>query len=155
MSIAFGAGTSGAFDGITQFTSPSTTIAIEQDGYTLGVLTNVSIDELGHVGGFYSNGQTKILAQLALATFTNQGGLKKEGNSLYSSNSASGNPIISWAGSNTSTTIKAGHLESSNVDLTKEFTNMIIAQRALEANAKTIQASDRILTTIIDRLKRT
>ena len=154
VSIDFDAGTSGAFDGITQFNSASTTIAIEQDGYTLGVLSNVSVDELGIVTGFYSNGQTKTLAQLALATFTNQGGLKKEGNSLYSANSASGNPIISWAGSNTSTTIKAGYLESSNVDLTKEFSNMIIAQRGLEANAKIISTSDTILTTIIERMKR-
>jgi len=154
MSIQFDAGTSGAYDGITQFDSASTTIAIEQDGYTLGVLSSVAIDDQGIVSGYYTNGQTKTLAQVALANFTNQGGLKKEGDSQYSANEASGSPIISWAGSNTTTTINAGYLEASNVDLTEQFANMIIAQRALEANAKTISAADTILSTIIDRMKR-
>ncbi len=154
VNIRFNAGTSGAFDGITQFSSPSTTIAIEQDGYTLGQLSNISVDEMGVITGFYTNGQSKTLAQIAMATFTNQGGLKKEGDSLYSENSATGNPIINWGGSNASSTIRSGYLEASNVDLTMEFTNMIIAQRAIQANAKTISSADTILTTIIDRLKR-
>ncbi len=154
VNIQFNAGTSGAFDGITQFASASTTIAIEQDGYTLGQLSTISVDEQGIITGYYSNGQSKTLAQIALATFTNQGGLKKEGDSLYSENSSTGNPIINWGGSNASSTIRSGYLESSNVDLTKEFTNMIVAQHAIQANAKTISTADTILSTVIERLKR-
>ncbi len=154
MVIDFNAGTSGGFDGITQFSSASTTIAIEQDGYSLGVLDSISVDDQGIVNGFYSNGQSRTLAQIALANFTNRGGLKKEGSSLFSANTASGNPIISWAGSNTSSQIQAGYLESSNVDLTNELSQMIIAQRGIQANSKVISTSDTILTTIIDRMKR-
>ncbi len=154
VNIQFNAGTSGAFDGITQFASASTTIAIEQDGYTLGQLATISIDDNGVITGYYTNDQSKALAQIAIATFTNQGGLKKEGNSLYSENSSTGNPIINWGGDNASSSIQAGYLEASNVDLTKEFTNMIVAQRAIQANAKTISTADTILTTIIQNMKR-
>ncbi|HPK41268.1 MAG TPA: flagellar basal body rod C-terminal domain-containing protein, partial [Candidatus Cloacimonadota bacterium] len=87
-------------------------------------------------------------------SFTNEAGLQKEGNSLFSSNGSSGNAIVGWAGENNKSVIKAGYLESSNVDLTDEFAKLIISQRALEANSKVINTSDMILSTIIDRMKR-
>lgn len=154
LNIKITPGTSGLYDGITQTTSPSTTIAVEQDGYTLGSLANISIDDQGIVSGIYTNGNNRTLAQIALANFTNEGGLMKEGNSMFSANESSGSPIISWSGSNTNTVVRAGYLESSNVDLTQEFANMIISERSLQANAKVIATSDMILTTIIDRIKR-
>ncbi len=154
VTISLNAGTAGAFDGITQLASPSTNVAINQDGYTLGILNNISIDDQGIVTGVYSNGISKALAQVALANFTNEGGLQREGNSLYSANASSGDPIVGWAGSNTKSVIKAGYLESSNVDLTDEFAKMIISQRALEANAKVIGTADTILQTIINQMKR-
>jgi len=134
--------------------SPSTTIAIKQNGYSLGVLQNINIDDQGIINGIYSNGVTKALAQIAMANFTNESGLTKEGGSLFAANPSSGDPIISWAGQNTSTLIKSGYLESSNVDLTDEFAKMILAQRALQANAKVVSTADEILSTIIDRMKR-
>lgn len=154
VSIALNPGTAGAFDGITQMSSASTTVAIDQDGYTLGVLNNINIDDQGIITGIYSNGVSKNLAQMALASFTNEGGLQKEGNSLYSANNSSGNPIVGWAGQNTKTVIKSGYLESSNVDLTDEFAKLIISQRALEANSKVIGTADTILSTIINNMKR-
>lgn len=152
--ISINSGTAGAFNGMTQLASESTNMAIEQDGYTLGVLNNITIDDQGVVSGIYSNGVTKTLAQIAIANFTNEGGLQKEGNSLYSSNGSSGNPILAWAGQNNKTIIKSGYLESSNVDLTDEFAKLIISQRALEANAKVIGTADTILSTIINNMKR-
>ncbi len=154
LEIDINPGTSGFNDGITQFSSPSTTISREQDGYTLGTINNMSVDELGLVTGFYSNGQSRTIGQIAMADFTNRGGLMKEGGSIYSANDSSGSPVILWGGSNTDSVIRGGFLESSNVDLTQEFSNMIIAQRAIQANSKVVSTSDQILTTIIDRMKR-
>ncbi|HOQ80408.1 MAG TPA: flagellar hook-basal body complex protein [Candidatus Cloacimonadota bacterium] len=154
VSIILNAGNAGSFSGMTQLASPSTNVAIQQDGYALGVLNNINIDDQGIISGIYSNGVTKTLAQMALASFTNEAGLQKEGNSLFSSNGSSGNAIVGWAGENNKSVIKAGYLESSNVDLTDEFAKLIISQRALEANSKVINTSDMILSTIIDRMKR-
>jgi len=154
MKIKLNGGMPGAFNGMTSTDAPSTNILIEQDGYQQGVLNNIVIDASGVINGIYSNGVSKILAQMALATFTNEGGLEKEGNSIYSSNAASGNAMVTWAGTNNKTEMKSGYLEASNVDLTDEFANLIVAQRALEANAKVVTTADMILTTIIDRLKR-
>lgn len=152
--LSKGAGTPGSFDGFTQLASPSTNLAIDQDGYTLGVLDTINIDDQGRIFGIYSNGVNKALAQIALASFTNDAGLQKEGNSLYSANDSSGNPVVSWAGQNSKTVLKSGYLESSNVDLTDEFAKMIISQRSLQANAKVVNTADQILSTIIDRMKR-
>ena len=152
--IKLNAGTSGAFDGTTSLDSASTNILIEQDGYPMGTLNNINISDQGIITGIYSNGVSKALAQIALANFTNEGGLQKEGNNLYAANGSSGVPIISWAGLNNNTVLKSGYLEASNVDLTEEFSKMIISQRALEANAKVINTADMVLSTIIDRMKR-
>lgn len=152
--INMNAGNAGSFTGITQLSSASTSALISQDGYGLGVLNNINVDDQGIVSGIYSNGVTKTLAQIAVANFTNEAGLQKEGNSLYSSNGSSGEAIVGWAGQNNKTVIKSGYLESSNVDLTDEFAKLIISQRALEANSKVISTSDTILSTIINNMKR-
>jgi flagellar hook protein FlgE len=152
--INLNAGNAGSFSGITQLSSPSTSALISQDGYGLGVLNNINVDDQGIISGIYSNGVTKTLAQIAVANFTNEAGLQKEGNSLYSANGSSGDPIVGWAGQNNKTVIKSGYLESSNVDLTDEFAKLIISQRALEANSKVVSTADTILSTIIDRMKR-
>jgi len=154
MRIKLNSGTPGSFEGMTSFHSPSTNVLIEQDGYTMGTLLDINIDDLGIISGIYSNGVSKQLAQLALANFTNEGGLMREGNNLFSANASSGNPILAWAGVNNNTRMRAGHLEASNVDLTEEFSKLIISQRALEANAKVINTADMVLSTIIDRMKR-
>jgi flagellar hook protein FlgE len=147
-------GTSSAFDGITQLASPSTNIAIEQDGYAMGTLNNIDIDDSGVISGIYTNGQTKKLAQIAIATFDNEGGLMKNGDSLWKATEVSGNPFVRWSGDNFNTKIKSGHLEASNVNLTDELSRMIFAQQSMNANAKTISTADMMLRTIVDRLKR-
>ena len=154
MRIDLNAGIPGAFGGMTHFESPSTNILIEQNGYAMGILQNVNIDDNGIISGIYSNGVSKALAQIALANFTNESGLMKEGNNLFTANASSGHGLIAWAGVNNKTVLKSGFLEASNVDLTEEFSKLIISQRALEANAKVISTADIVLSTIIDRLKR-
>ncbi|MCL2064528.1 MAG: flagellar hook-basal body complex protein [Candidatus Cloacimonetes bacterium] len=154
MRIDLDAGIPGSTSGMTHFESPSTNVLIEQNGHTMGILNNINIDEAGVISGIYSNGVSKALAQVALANFTNESGLMKEGNNLFSANASSGNGLIAWAGVNNKTVLKSGHLEASNVDLTEEFSKLIISQRALEANAKVINTADMVLQTIIDRLKR-
>jgi flagellar hook protein FlgE len=153
-SINFKPGTIGGTDGMTQYASASTTTAIEQDGFTVGVLNNVSVGKDGIITGSYSNGKSRTLAQVALATFDNEGGLVKEGDSLWAASAASGNARTEWAGTNNTTKIQSGYLEGSNVDLTSELTSMIVAERALQANAKVVSTADNVLMTIIERLKR-
>lgn len=154
LSIKLNPGTSGTFDGLTQTATSSTAYAGNQDGYAMGILSNISVDDQGVVIGNYSNGINKTLAQVALANFTNEGGLAKTSGSMFSETIASGSAKIDWAGDTTSSTVLSNNLEGSNVDLTEEFSRMIIAQKAMEANAKIMTASDTILTTIINRIKR-
>ncbi len=142
-------GTSGEYDGITQFSSPTTTKAVEQDGYKMGYLESFVVDNTGIVTGIYSNGEKRALAQLALATFTNQGGLEKAGDNMFTASNNSGMANIDAAGSAGKGTLQSGALEMSNVDLSEEFTTMIVTQRGFEANSKTITTSDTMLQTIL------
>ena len=78
VSISLNAGNAGSFSGMTQLASASTNVAIQQDGYALGVLNNINVDDQGIISGIYSNGVTKTLAQIAMANFTNEAGLQKK-----------------------------------------------------------------------------
>ncbi len=144
------AGTSG---GITQYGSPSTAIATEQDGAASASLRSFAIGDDGTVTGTFSNGSSKVLAKVALATFSNPGGLQKSGDSHFRATAASGGPLVQAAGTGSAGTFVAGSLEMSNVDLGQEFTNLIIAQRGFQANSKIISASDELLTDLVN-LKR-
>jgi len=99
----------------------------------------------GTLMGSYSNGATQPIARVALAIFTNPGGLEKSGSSDYSSTIASGSARLGTAGTSGFGSIVGGSLEMSNVDLTQEFSNLIVAQRGFEANARIITTSDQIL----------
>jgi flagellar hook protein FlgE len=90
------------------------------------------------------------IGQLALATFTNPSGLTKAGNSSYRVGSNSGNPLVGTAGTGGRGTLTAGALEMSNVDLSEEFTGLIVAQRGFQANSKVITTSDEILQTLVN-----
>lgn len=154
MEVNLFGGDSGSFAGITQYNSPFTTIAYEQDGYTMGKINNVYFDENGIVYGEYSNGQSQKLAQVSLAKFVNENGLIKGGNNFYKASANSGNAEIGLAGINVNAAVRSGYLEGSNVDLSKELTDMIITQRGYQANTKTITTSDAMLQELIMRVKR-
>jgi flagellar hook protein FlgE len=150
VALDFGDGT---INGLTQFASSTTAILRDQDGYTSGTLQNFVIDSSGMVTGAFSNGTTQVLGQIAMADFNNPGGLVRTGDNLYSVTANSGEPGIGYAGESSRSTIAAGALEMSNVDLTQEFTNMIIAQRGFQANGRVITGTDEMLQEVVN-LKR-
>jgi len=154
MRIVIDAGTNSNFDGLTGFASGNhTATIIAQDGYGMGILESISIDTSGNISGIFSNGVTRILAQIYLADFNNQAGLVKVGESMYQTSANSGEAIEGIAGETISAEITSGALESSTVDIAQEFTNMIITQRGYQANARIITTSDEMLDQLVN-LKR-
>ena len=138
---------------ITQSASTSSTKAYYQDGYTMGYLDNFKIDSSGIITGVYSNGTNRTIGQIALATFANQGGLEKAGDNTYVESNNSGMANIGTSGIAGKGSMLAGALEMSNVDLTEQFTDMIVTQRGFQASSKTIQTADTLLDTVMN-LKR-
>lgn len=143
----------GSVNGLTQFSGMTSAALQEQDGYTAGTLQNFSIDNTGTVIGTFSNGNTMVLAQVAIANFNNPGGLTRSGDNLYTISANSGDPVVGYASDASSSTIASGALEMSNVDLTQEFTNMIVAQRGFQANGRVITSTDEMLQEVVN-LKR-
>lgn len=139
----------GDFQGLTQFSSPTTVSAVKQDGYTTGNLQDLSIDEYGMVEGSFSNGTSRTLAQIMLVDFTNPGGLMRLSDSVYTISSNSGDPVFGAPGSQSASRLKPGALEMSNVDLASEFTQMITTQRGYQANARVITVSDTMLEELV------
>lgn len=138
--------TGSLLQGITQFSGISTVTFQYQDGYTLGELSDLSVDYTGKIWGSFTNGRTELLGQVALARFTNPSALVREGNNLFAVAPDSGTPLIGTAGEIfPSNRIYSGALEQSNVDLAEQFTNMITTQRAYEAAARTITVTDVML----------
>lgn len=147
-------GTIGSMENtITQSASASSTKAFYQDGYTMGYLDNFKIDSSGIITGVYSNGTNRVIGQIAMATFTNQSGLEKAGENTYVESNNSGLANIGTSGIAGKGSLLAGSLEMSNVDLTEQFTDMIVTQRGFQASSKTIQTADTLLDTVLN-LKR-
>jgi flagellar hook protein FlgE len=134
---------------ITQFAEKSSTKAFKQDGYPMGYLESFKIDQSGTVTGVYSNGTNRALGQIALASFTNPGGLEKAGESTYVQSNNSGNANVGASGTAGKGKLIAGTLEMSNVDLAEQFTDMIVTERGFQANSKTIQTSDQMLQELL------
>ncbi|MDH4155888.1 MAG: flagellar hook-basal body complex protein [candidate division Zixibacteria bacterium] len=151
LSITLDAGTPGNFNGLTGFASGRHTASIvAQDGYGLGILEKIAIDEAGNISGIFSNGVTRVLAQILLADFSNQAGLRKAGKSMYQPSANSGEAVEGVAGSTVAARISSGALESSAVDIAQEFTSMITAQRGFQANARIITTSDNMLDELVN-----
>ncbi len=154
ISIELNPGQLGTFDGMTQFSGSSSNVMIvNQDGYGMGVLDRLSIDESGKIQGIFSNGIVQLLGQIALAKFSNPGGLIRTEDNIFLASGNSGDPVLTTAGDGINATIVSGALEQSNVDLAEEFTKMIVAQRGFQANARVITTSDDLLAEVTN-LKR-
>jgi flagellar hook protein FlgE len=138
---------------ITQYAEQSSSKAVEQDGRTMGYLENFKIDSSGVITGVFSNGTTRALAQVAIATFANQGGLEKAGDNTFRMSNNSGLANIGPSGIAGKGEIVAGVLEMSNVDMADQFTDMIVTQRGFQANSRTIQTADQLLQELLS-LKR-
>jgi flagellar hook protein FlgE len=130
---------------LTQFGGATTIQAVNQDGYSSGTLDTTTIDTTGVIIGRFTNGQSKNLGQVALATFSNPAGLNKVGSSLFAESNNSGVAQIGTAGSGGRGELSPGTLEMSNIDLAQEFSNMIITQRGFQANSKIITTTDEML----------
>ena len=150
MVVDFNFGTAQEFDGITQFSSSFSVTIKEQDGYASGTLDDIFIDDSGIVTGVFTNGVNKSLAQVGLANFANPGGLLKAGDSLYKPSLNSGVAQEGTAGSGGMGVIASSTLEMSNVDLAQSFTEMIIAQRGFQVNARVITTSDELLQELVN-----
>jgi flagellar hook protein FlgE len=136
-------------DSITQFGEKSSTKITQQDGYSMGYLESFKIDQSGVITGVYTNGTNRALGQVALASFTNPGGLEKAGENTYVVSNNSGEPKIGETGVAGKGKIIAGALEMSNVDLAEQFTDMIVTQRGFQANSRTITTSDQMLQEVL------
>jgi flagellar hook protein FlgE len=138
-------GTPGQSTGLTQFGSSSTATAVTQDGSGSGTLTAVSFDANGTLQGIFSNGRSVPIAQLAIADFTNDAGLLRDGNNYFISSVASGEALLGEANTGGRGVVQGSSLEGSNVDIALEFSRLIIAQRGFQVNTRTISAANETL----------
>ncbi|AXW87610.1 flagellar biosynthesis protein FlgE [Lonsdalea britannica] len=138
------------FTGSTQQNASSSELSKTQNGYTTGNLVEYAINDDGTISGTYSNGQSQLLGQIVLATFSNNQGLKSEGDNVWSATSSSGEASLGSAGTGLLGSLTSGALESSNVDIGAELVSMIVAQRNYQSNAQTIKTQDSILNTLVN-----
>ena len=143
----------GRTDGLTQFASPHNIAFVNQDGAEVGLRTGVSIDADGFVIASFSNGATQKIWKLPVATFANPARLEARNGNAYAQTNASGEFNLREANNGGAGRIEPGALEGSNVDLSEEFTAMIVTQRAYSASAKTITTADEMLDELL-RIKR-
>jgi flagellar hook protein FlgE len=139
----------GLVNTVTQYAESSSTKAIVQDGYGMGYLENFKIDQSGIITGVFTNDTTRVLGQVALASFSNQGGLEKSGDNNYVVSSNSGFANIGPSQIAGKGKIISGTLEMSNVDMAEQFTDMIVTQRGFQANSRTIQTADQLLQELL------
>jgi flagellar hook protein FlgE len=123
---------------------------ISQNGYAAGTLSNITVGQDGTINGSFTNGQTKTLAQLALATFQNEQGLSRIGGNQFAETTASGLAQLGVGAAGRFGNVVSGSLEQSNVNLGDQFTKLIVAQRAFEANSRGITTADQNLITLIN-----
>lgn len=133
-----------------QQNTTSTVVSTSQNGYKPGSMVSYTINDDGTVVGSYSNEQKQVLGQIVLANFANNEGLKSEGDNVWSATNASGVALLGTAGTGNFGSLTNGALEASNVDLSKELVNMIVAQRNYQSNAQTIKTQDQILNTLVN-----
>lgn len=134
----------------TQRRSSSAVLEITQDGSPPGEIASISVSASGIVQGRYTNGETRDLGQVILATFRNPNGLISLGDNLWAQSIESGQSAIAGPGQGLNGTIGSGRVEESNVDMSQELVNMIIQQRNYQANAQSIKTQDQILQTLIN-----
>jgi flagellar hook protein FlgE len=134
----------------TQYSSPSNTVYSSADGYGAGDLNSVTIGTDGVITGSYSNGQVLHLFQVAITKFNNPNALSKVGNNLYARTGEAGNAITGQPGTNGLGTIAPNALEQSNVDIAREFVDIILIQRGFQANLKVVSTEAEMIGELVD-----
>ncbi|CAK0742265.1 flagellar hook protein FlgE [Gammaproteobacteria bacterium] len=137
-------------DSMTQYGSPSGVSSLSQDGYATGHISSINVEADGKISSLYTNGKSRVLGQAVMVTFANIQGLRPIGNTSWGETPDSGEPLLVHAGEAGSGMIQSGALESSNVDLTKQLVDMIVAQRTFQANAQVVSAVDNLTQTIVN-----
>jgi flagellar hook protein FlgE len=135
---------------MTQYGSASGVSFVSQDGYSSGQFSSLSVDKTGLVQGSYTNGKTLVLGQVLMTSFLNPNGLQSLGDNQWAETAAAGRQNSGAPGSGVLGNLQSGAVEESNVDLTAELVNMIVAQRTYQANAQTIKAQDTIMQTLVN-----
>ncbi|WP_156253703.1 flagellar hook protein FlgE [Pseudactinotalea terrae] len=138
---------------LTGYADLSTVEVTDSDGRAAGELESFSLAPDGTLVGAFSNGVKEPVGRIALAGFTNPGGLEKAGGSGYRASANSGDAVLGVPGDGGLGSLVGGALEMSNVDLSQEFTNLIVAQRGFQANSRIITTSDQVLDELVN-LKR-
>jgi flagellar hook protein FlgE len=138
---------------ISQLASASSNTAQSQDGFTSGVYQSFVVDSAGVITANFSNGRTLTVGQLAVATVANTAGLTASGGNNFMTTAASGLATVGVAGGGGRGTVVDGALEQSNVNISTEFSNLIVAQRAFEANSKTITTFDTISQDVLSMVR--
>jgi len=146
-------GTSGQFNGLTQFPGSSTAVAREQDGYMAGSLSSVSVNKEGILVGAFSNGIKKDIAAVQIALFQNTSGLESLGNSYFNSSANSGEALATQAMTGGGGKIHGGSLEKSKADVASEFVNVLQAQDGFKSNARTIRFANEILSELTSLIR--
>ena len=137
------------FSAVTQISGSSSASPTSQNGFGPGTLQSFSVDESGAISGIFNNGLTRILGQVALSDFPNPAGLERAGGNAFRTSINSGLPSVGTALTSSLGKISTGYLEQSNVDLSTEFTNMIVTQRGFQANTKIVTTVDQMLNDVI------
>ncbi len=137
-------------EGSTQFGSVFSVEELDQNGYATGRLAGLDVSNTGIVFARFTNGEAQVLGQVALANFASVDGLKPTGDTMWAQTFESGEAIVGAPGSSQLGNITAGAVEESNVDLSEQLVNLIIAQRNYQANAKTIETANATTQTIIN-----
>ena len=138
------------FNNTSQYGSDFSVNTLSQDGFATGRLSGIDISDAGVITSRFTNGQSRTLGQIAIATFNNTQGLRQLGDTSWAETFDSGAPLVGAPGNGSAGLIESGALEGSNVDLTEELVGMITAQRNFQANAQVITTADTITQTIIN-----
>jgi flagellar hook protein FlgE len=139
----------GYFDAAGTYIARSNAAITYQDGYAEGELLNLGVLSDGTIQGSFTNNQALALGKVAIATFSNPEGLAKVGGSHFASTANSGFGIMGRAENGGRGSVRGGFLEQSNVDLTEELTQMIVAQRGFEVNSRVISTANSLLNTLV------
>jgi flagellar hook protein FlgE len=140
----------GSIGAVTQFAGAQTFAAASQDGNPPGMLESFTIGGDGVITGAFSNGRTESIGQIALATFSNPGGLADQGNLMYSMTPNSGQPQVGVPRTGGRGSLQGGALESSNVDLAAQLTDLIVAQEAYQANTKVVATTSQAIQSLVN-----
>lgn len=138
-----------SLSGSTNYNSPNSVITNNSNGYSAGQLSGLSIDSSGNIFGRYSNGESQLMGQISLTRFPDNNGLQNLGNNYWAETYVSGQPLSGQPGSSNLGVLQAGAVEQSNVNISKDLVNLIVAQQAYQANAQTIKTQNTVVQTLL------